>query len=223
MSKLPITFALLCVAILCGCQPTVPSPKDPSRSVLAEEAMREADELAKAKESEAKAAAQRFKIEAMRIESEAQIDLAELTAAHDEVVEKAESEARSLREATAAAIKAAEERQGAWLSGLGQAAAIAQQTGIPGVATVGGLLAGVLGMFSASRAKRQATDAEARAAAEAQAKAQQAAIAARIVDAMDILKLKSPEVASAFRAHGKDLAEWIGPEGVAFINRTQHS
>lgn len=230
MSKPPISPLVatavasgLAVAFLTGCEPRVPSPKNPSVTVPAWVAVQEADSLAKAKESEAQAALRRFKVDAKRLESEYEISLSDLQASLDEYVEKTQSEAITLRDTTAAAVKMAEERQAAWLGGVSQVAQIAQGTGIPGVATVGGLLAGVVGLFSASRAKSRAATADELAKAEAEKRANQERIAARIIDAMDILKLKSPEVAAAFKANSKELAEWIGPEGTALVNRVQHS
>ena len=55
------------------------------------------------------------------------------------------------------------------------------------------------GNIELSRADRAAT-ADELAKAEAEKRANQERIAARIIDAMDILKLKSPEVAAAFKA-----------------------
>jgi hypothetical protein len=46
---------------------------------------------------------------------------------------------------------------------------------------------------------------------------------ARVVDAIDAVKLADPTIASAFKANAKTLAEWMGPAGVALVNRAQHS
>lgn len=43
----------------------------------------------------------------------------------------------------------------------------------------------------------------------------------RIVDAIDVLKERDPNVASAFRANGKLLAEWMGPDAVRLVNKAQ--
>jgi hypothetical protein len=43
----------------------------------------------------------------------------------------------------------------------------------------------------------------------------------RIVDAIDVLKERDPAVASAFRANGKLLAEWMGPDAVRVVNKAQ--
>lgn len=206
-----------------GCEARVPSPKNPAITVPASVAINEAEQLAKAKEFESRAALNRFRVEAKRIEAEHEISLADLQANLDEYVEKTQGEAQSLRETTAAAVKAAEDRQNAWVGGITQVASIAESTGIPGVATIGSLLVGVAGLFSANRNKQRAKTAEEIAQAEADKRANQERIAARIIDAMDILKLKSPEVAAAFKANSKELAEWIGPEGTALVNRVQHS
>lgn len=199
---------LAAVFLLTGCEPKVPSPRNPDIKVPASTAIIEADRLAKDQEQEAKAADIRFRAAAKKIQSQAEIDLAELTAAHDEVVEKAQAQAMALREATAEAIKQAEERQAAWLTGIAQVGDIAQQTGIPGVATFGGLLTGVVGLASAWRNKRKADNTE--------------QIAARIVDSIDVLKTISPEVAKAIKDNGKTIAEWQGPHAVNFINKVQN-
>jgi len=202
-----VAVLLAATAFLLGCEPKVPSPRNPSVQVPALVAIIEADRLAKEHAQEARSADIRFQAAAKKIQSQAEIDLAELTAAHDEVVEKAKAQADQLREATAAAIKAAEERQSAILQGVGQVGEIAQQTGIPGVATFGGLLTGLVGLASAWRSKQKAANTE--------------QVAARIVDSIDILKTLSPEVAQALKTHGKTIAEWQGPQAVAFVNKTQ--
>lgn len=199
----------LAVALLVGCEPRVASPKNPTVQVPASVAMQEAESMAKAKESEATSALRRFKVNSQKLESQYEISLADLQADLDEYVEKVQSEAVSLRATTEAAVKAAEARQSAWLGGVSTVAEIAQGTGIPGVAAIGGLLAGAVGLFSANSNKKKAEETS--------------RVASRIIDAMDVLKLKSPEVAAAFKTHSKDLAEWIGPEGTALVNRVQHS
>lgn len=201
----------LCIAaaFLFGCEPKVPSPRNPQVEIPASVAIVEAEVIAKEKEQEAKQADSKFKLAAQKIQSQAEIDLAELTAAHDEAVEKATSQAVAVRDATAAAIKAAEERRSVVLAAIGQAGEIASQTGIPGLATVGGLLTGLVGVASAWRNKQRADNTE--------------QVAARIVDSIDILKTLSPEVAAAIKTHGKTLAEWQGPHAVSLINRIQQS
>lgn len=47
--------------------------------------------------------------------------------------------------------------------------------------------------------------------------------AARVVDAIDAVKLADPTIASAFKANAKTLSEWMGPAGVALVNKAQHS
>ncbi len=199
---------LAAVFFLAGCEPKVPSPRNPDIKVPASTAILEADRLAKEQEQEARSADIKFKAAATRIQAEAEIDLAELTAAHDEVVEKARAQATALREATAEAIRQAEERQAAWLNNAAQIGQIAQQTGIPGVATFGGLLTGVVGLAAAWRNKKKADNTE--------------QIAARIVDSIDVLKTISPDVAKAIKDNGKTIAEWQGPQAVSFINKVQN-
>lgn len=209
VSLLRAVTVLLAVAAFfsVGCEPKVPSPRNPVVSVPASVAIAEADRMAKEHEQEARSASIRFQAAAKKIQSHAEIDLAELTAAHDEVVEKANAQANQLREATAAAIKAAEERQSAILRSVGQVGEIASMTGIPGIATFGGLLTGLVGLASAWRSRQKASNTE--------------QIASRIVDSIDVLKTLSPEVAQALKTHGKTIAEWQGPQAVAFVNKTQ--
>lgn len=199
---------LAVVLLLGGCEPKVLSPKNPMVSVPASVAMYEAEALAKEKEQEAKKADNRFRIAAQKIQSQAEIDLAELTAAHDEAVEQVTAQANALREATATAIRAAEERRSLAINAVSQIGEIASQTGIPGIATLGGLLTGVVGLASAWRNKKKADNTE--------------QIAARIVDSIDVLKTISPDVAKAIKDNGKTIAEWQGPQAVSFINKVQN-
>lgn len=218
-----VALFLFCVLVGPGCTPRVPSPKEPSRMVSPEQATLEAEAMAAAAEREKRKATNRFRVAVQRLEAETGIELAELTAAHDEAVEKADAEAAAIRQATAAAIKSAEDRQTAWVGGIGAVANVAQASGIPVVATIGGLLAGAAGLFSASANKRKARTEQERADAElAQRKATEEA-AARVVDSIDILKLKAPEVAAAMKAHARDLIEWQGAAGMALVSRVQHA
>ena len=45
----------------------------------------------------------------------------------------------------------------------------------------------------------------------------------RVVDAIDAVKLADPTVASAFKTHAKVLSEWMGPAGVALVNKAQNA
>lgn len=47
--------------------------------------------------------------------------------------------------------------------------------------------------------------------------------AARIVDAIDVVKEANPVFAQAFKQHAKKLSEWMGPDGIALVNKAQHS
>ena len=47
--------------------------------------------------------------------------------------------------------------------------------------------------------------------------------ATRIVDAIDVLKTKRPEVAQAFKDEAKTVAEWLGPKAVEFVSKVQQS
>lgn len=228
---LSFSFATLCIAaltlgvlmLLAGCTPMVPSPKDPTIKVPAEQAMIEAEAIAEGKATEKRSAERRFRLAAQRIQAETGLELAELTAAFDESVEKADAESQAILASTRAAIEAAEARQGQWVSGLGAVAGIAQSTGIPGIATIGGLLMGGLGLFSAAANKRKAKTAEEVAAAkEAEAAATKEA-AGRVVDSLDLLKALSPEVKAAFKAHAPALLDWQGVAGVKLVQAVQNS
>lgn len=223
MGKTLWRYLLLLVPclILSGCDLKVPSPKNPEIKVPHEQAMAEAEALAKAKEFEARAATARFKLEVKKIESQGELDIAELVAAHDEFVEKTLAEATTLREATRLAIEQSQARQDSWLSGIAQVGTIAQSTGIPGVASVGGLLTGVIGLFSAYRNKQRAQTETERADAEAKKAAANREIAARIVDSIEALKLIDPSVKASFKNNGKEIDSWAGPHAVQFVNQVQ--
>jgi hypothetical protein len=223
MGKTLWRYLLLLVPclLLNGCDMKVPSPKNPEIRVPHEQAMAEADALAKAKEFEARAATARFKLAAKRIESQGELDIAELVASHDEFVEKTLAEATSLREATRIAIEQSQARQGAWIDGISQVSTIAQSTGIPGVATIGGLLAGIVGLYSANRNKVIARTESERADAEAKKAAANRDIASRIVDSIEALKLIDPSVKASFKANGKEIDSWAGPQAVQFVNQVQ--
>lgn len=47
--------------------------------------------------------------------------------------------------------------------------------------------------------------------------------ATRVVDAIDAVKLADPTVAAAFKANAKTLSEWMGPAGVALVNKAQNA
>jgi hypothetical protein len=217
-----LAFVFAAVSLF-GCQPKIASPKNPATMVTVTQAALESEQIARDKEREAMAADARFKAAVKRIEAEAEIDLAELQASHDEALNRLQADATAVRQMTQAAIKDAEERQSAWLSGANAVSSVAASSGIPLVATLGGLATGIFGLVSASRNKRIATDATQTAEAESEARKNQELIAARIVDSLDVLKALSPEVANAIKQHGKTLAEWQGPEAVSFVNKVQQS
>lgn len=225
MGKTKILYRFLLLLVPClllsGCDTKVRSPKNPELRVSYEQAMNEAEALAKAKEFEAKAATSHFKLAVKRLESQTEIDLAELVASHEEFVEKALGEATQLREATRLAIEQAQARETAWLDGISQVGTIAQSTGIPGVVSVGGLLTGLVGLYSASRNKLRARTEAERADSEAKRAAATKDIAARIVDSIEALKLIDPSVKAAFKTHGKEIDSWAGPHAVQFVNQVQ--
>ena len=223
MGKILSRFLLLLVPclILSGCDLKVRSPKNPELQVSYEQAMSEADALAKAKEFEAKAATARFKLAVKRIESQSELDLAELVASHEEFVEKALGEATQLREATRIAVEQAQARQLAWVDGITQVGTIAQSTGIPGVTAVGGLLTGLIGLYSASRNKLRARTESERADSESKKATASKDIAIRIVDSIEALKLIDPAVKESFKKNGKEIDSWAGPLAVQFVNQAQ--
>lgn len=47
--------------------------------------------------------------------------------------------------------------------------------------------------------------------------------ATRVVDALDAAKLADPSFAQAFKAQAKVISEWMGPAGVALVNKAQNS
>ena len=47
--------------------------------------------------------------------------------------------------------------------------------------------------------------------------------ATRIVDAIDVLKTKRPEVAQAFKDEAKTVSEWLGPKAIEFVSKVQQS
>lgn len=47
--------------------------------------------------------------------------------------------------------------------------------------------------------------------------------AARVIDAIDILKAQNPTVAAAFKDNGKLLSDWMGTQGVKLVDRVQNS
>lgn len=47
--------------------------------------------------------------------------------------------------------------------------------------------------------------------------------AARVIDAIDVLKQQNPAVAAAFKEHGKLLSDWMGADGVNLVDRVQNS
>lgn len=101
-------------------------------------------------------------------------------------------------------IAAKQERLASFLS-VGQS--VAGSFG-PGGAAIAGLIGVAGGLFGiGQRNKAKATE----------------AASTRIVDAIDAVKLADPNVAAAFKTHAKTLSEWMGPAGVALVNRAQNS
>jgi len=86
------------------------------------------------------------------------------------------------------------------------------QTLAAGLGPYGGLASGLLGLggilFGVSKKR------DAQAAHEN---------AGRIIDAIDVLKTKRPEVADAFRAESKLLTEWMGSDAVKLVTKVQNT
>jgi len=86
------------------------------------------------------------------------------------------------------------------------------QTLAAGLGPYGGIASGLLGLggvlFGVSKRK------DAQSAHEA---------AGRIIDAIDVLKTKRPEVADAMKAEAKLLSEWMGSDAVKLVNKVQQS
>jgi len=86
------------------------------------------------------------------------------------------------------------------------------QTLAAGFGPYGGIASGLLGLggilFGVSKRK------DAQSAHEA---------AGRIIDAIDVLKTKRPEVADAMKAEAKLLSEWMGSDAVKLVNKVQQS
>lgn len=110
----------------------------------------------------------------------------------------------SQTEAALASIAAKQERI-AGLLAAGQTIASGFGPGGVAVSSLLGLGGALFGVAKARKAK-QIEDAS-----------------ARVVDAIDAVKLADPNVASAFKSHAKTLSEWMGPAGVALVNKAQHS
>lgn len=86
------------------------------------------------------------------------------------------------------------------------------QTLAAGLGPYGGIASGLIGLggvlFGVSKRK------DAQSAHEA---------AGRIIDAIDVLKTKRPEVADAMKAEAKLLSEWMGSDAIKLVNKVQQS
>ncbi len=114
-------------------------------------------------------------------------------------------EASTSQTETALASIAAKQERIAGLLAAGQTIASGFGPGGVAVSSLLGLGGALFGVAKARKAK-QIEDAS-----------------ARVVDAIDAVKLADPAIASAFKANAKTLSEWMGPAGVALVNRAQHS
>ena len=101
-------------------------------------------------------------------------------------------------------IAAKQERLVSILS-VGQSVAGSFGPGGAAVASLIGIAGGIFGIGQRARAKRTEE------------------ASTRVVDAIDAVKLADPAVAAAFKAHAKTLSEWMGPAGVALVNKAQNS
>jgi hypothetical protein len=79
-----------------------------------------------------------------------------------------------------------------------------------GFGPAGGALAAGIGLFGTLFGIKARRDAESTRLA-----------AARVVDAIDVLKERDPAVAASFRANGKLLNEWMGTDGARLVNDAQ--
>jgi hypothetical protein len=112
---------------------------------------------------------------------------------------------------TTAALARIEERQARIMGGIKLAEGAASTFGGPiGAAAVGLFGSAGLGglLFGAVKARKAAKTEEA---------------AVRVVDAIDAAKLADPAMAESFKKNAKVIAEWMGPGGVALVNRAQNA
>lgn len=102
------------------------------------------------------------------------------------------------------AIAAKQERLASILT-VGQSVAGSFGPGGAAIASLLGIAGGIFGIGQRNKAK--ATE----------------AASTRIVDAIDAVKLADPAVAAAFKTHAKTLSEWMGPAGIALVNKAQNA
>lgn len=204
-------FALLALVLIPACETTVPSPYT-GKQVTADEMLAEKAQAEKEAKEEAEAA---FK-EARILAIEARRQQAQGNAAAEATIAKAEAIAEtagktlnirleSIERQADAGLKAIESKNAAIVGGLNLAAGTASNFGPIGV-LAGGLLSGVAGLYGV-RQRARAQNAE--------------TAAARIVDSIDVLKVKAPEVAAAFKANEKLLREWQGEAVTNFVTTLQ--
>ena len=228
---------------LAGCELTTKSPfsgKDVSAEDLAVEIQAKQVEIqteqekvkkeAEAKISEVASANARAKalfVKAVgRVESDAKSQIDLLTAEFDQNALEAEAiqnriindtkaaiadlDARRVAAETSAksAIERLEAKQERFQALISAAQVLSEGFGGP-IGVVASALLGAGGMVFGVAKRRDAV-----AAKEA---------ATRIVDAIDLLKDKKPEVAQAFKAEADFLKSWMGPKAVDFVNEVQKS
>ena len=243
MNKKPLLIGIGLAALLAGCEISTKSPfsgkdvtaEELSVEIQAKEAEIASDQAKIKKDAEAKladVATANAKAKAIfakavaRVESDAKSQIDVLTAEFDqnaievEAIQKrivnetqaaiADLDARRLSaEASAkAAIERLEAKQERFQALLSATQVLSEGFGGP----IGGLASALLGaggMIFGIAKRRDAV-----AAKEA---------ATRIVDAIDVLKTKRPEVAQAFKDEAKTVAEWLGPKAVEFVSKVQQS
>lgn len=228
---------------LAGCELTTKSPfsgKDVSAEDLAVEIQAKQVEIqteqekvkkeAEAKISEVASANARAKAlfakAVSRVESDAKSQIDLLTAEFDQNALEAEAiqnriisdtkaaiadlDARRVAAETSAksAIERLEAKQERFQALISAAQVLSEGFGGP-IGVVASALLGAGGMVFGVAKRRDAV-----AAKEA---------ATRIVDAIDLLKDKKPEVAQAFKAEADFLKSWMGPKAVDFVNEVQKS
>lgn len=237
-----VALAALIVAPSCSSWSKVTSPYS-GREVTADElaAEKQADDAQaredaaaaklEAQTAERQAALAREKAKAefgravARIQAETNLQLDDLTATYEIAQAEADARTAALLDSFAARVASIEARTttktAAASAALEQLAAKQAriETLLGGVEKIAGgfgpggmLVSSVLGLggllFGVKKARDQKSTEDA---------------VTRVVDAIDAVKLADPNVAQAFKTHAKVLAEWMGPSGVAIVNKAQNS
>ena len=205
--KTKLGILLLSSVFLLGCETRTTSPWT-GKQVTESEFMSEKFQ----REEEAKAEAQKLFSEAKLLAIQAQYDQEVNQAEAQAKMAKAEELADRAGKNLAVSLKSIQsqeariledfDRKNAQLgSGLTAAANVANSFGPVGGA-VGGVLTAIAGVYTV-RQRNRAQQAEAEAKSNEQ-------MFSRIIDSIDLLKAKSPEVAKAFKKNKAELEAWQG-------------